>query len=134
MGLRYASPRQRSSVTGNQRVSKLIILFWSMPQTTSALTGSSMPASPLHLQPDLSRLPWIAPTNTRALQTHNSNSTFFQNTNRGRGGTTLSYNSSELVAHTQAELVFLSCLPERTQPCDTEGSLSGAFPLLLPGL
>lgn len=109
--------------------SKLIILLWSMPQSTSALTSSSTPNSPLHLQPDLPRLPWTMPTNSRALQTCSGNSIFFQNTNRGRGGTTLSYNSSALRAHTQAELVSLSCLPGRTQPHATEGALDGALPL-----
>lgn len=102
--------------------SKLIILLWSMPQNTSALTSSSMPTSPLHLQPDPPRLPWSMPTNARALQTCNGNSIFYQNTNRGKGGTTLSYNSSALGEHTQAELVSLSCLPVRTQPRATEGA------------
>ena len=114
--------------------SKLIILLWSMPQSTSTLTGSSLPTSLLQLQLDLSRFPWSMPTNTRALQTSNGNSTFFQNTNRGRGGTTLSYNSSALGAHTQAELVSLSCLPARTQPRTAEGALAGALPLLPPTL
>jgi len=114
--------------------SKLIILLWSMPQRTSALTGSSMPTSFLHLQPDLARFPWSMPTNARALQTCNSNSTFFQDTNRGRGGTTLLYSNWALGAHTQAELVSLSCSPARTQREDAmqrvpqpEPSLS--FPL-----
>lgn len=114
--------------------SKLIILLWSMPQSTSAITGSSMPTSPLHLQPDLPRFPWSAPTNARALQTCSSNSIFLQNTNRGRGGTTLSYNSSAFGAHTQAELLSLSSLPARTQPWVTEGALARALPLLPPAL
>lgn len=114
--------------------SKLIILLWSMPQSTSASTSSSMPTSPLHLQRDLPRLPWSTPTNTRTLQTCNSNSIFFQNTNRGRGGTTLLYNSSALGAHTQAELVSLCRLPVRTQPCAAEGAAAAALPLLPPAL
>lgn len=116
------------------KFSKLIILLWSMPQSTSALTGSSIPTSLLHIQPDLPRFPWSMPTNARALQTCNGNSTFFQNTNRGRGGTTLSHNSSVLGAHTQAELVSLSRLPARTQPNTAEGAPAGALPLLPPAL
>lgn len=114
--------------------SKLIFQLWSMPQSTSALTSSSMPTSPLHLQPDLPRLPWGMPTNASVLQTCNSNSIFFRNTNRGRGGTTLSYNSWALGAHTQAEPVSLSCLPMRTQPFAVEGALTRVLPLLPPAL
>lgn len=88
--------------------SKLVILFWRMPESISALTRTSMPISLLHLHPYLLRISWSMATKARALQTCNGNSTFFQNTNRGRGGTTLSYNSSVLGAHTQAELVSLS--------------------------
>lgn len=112
--------------------SKSVILLWRMPESTSALTFSSMPTSPLHLQPYLPRISWSMATKARALQTCNSNSTFFQNTNRGRGGTTLSYNSSVLGAHTQARAGFPQ--PMRTQPCIAEGALARALPLLPPAL
>lgn len=118
----------------NTEFSKLIILLWSMPQSTSTITGSSMPTSSVHLQPDLPRFSWSMPTNARALQTCNSNSIFSQNTNRGRGGTTLLYNSSAFGAHTQAELLSLSRLPASSQPQVTEGALARALPLLPPAL
>lgn len=86
--------------------SKLVILLWRMLESISALTCGSMPTSPPHLHPYLPRISWSMATKARALQTCNSHSTFFQNTNRGRGGTTLSYNGSVLGAHTQSRAGF----------------------------
>lgn len=112
--------------------SKLVILLWRMPESTSTLTCSSMLNSSPHLHPYLPRISWSMATNARALQTCNSNPTFFQNTNRGRGGTTLSYNGSALGAHTQGRAGFPQLV--RTQPCTAEGALARALPLLPPDL
>lgn len=112
--------------------SELVILLWRMPESTSASTCSSMPTSPLHLHPYLPKISWSMATNARALQTCNDNSTFFQNTNRGRGGTTLSYNGSALGAHTQSRAGFPQ--PMRTQSCTADGALARALPLLPPAL
>lgn len=112
--------------------SKLVILLCRTPESTSALTRSSMPASLLHLHPYLPRISESMATKVRALQTWNSNSTFFQNTNRGKGGTTLSYNGSVLGAHTQGRAGFPQLVG--TQPCTAEGALARALPLLPPAL
>lgn len=92
-------PDKGSQSLETTEFSELLILLWSMPQSTSASTGTSTFTSHQHFPGS----PSVCPPKSGPFRHATATSFSSKNTKGGRGGTTLSYNSLVLGAHTQAE-------------------------------